>query len=87
MGTGHFWWGIGGILPFLSAIAIIVVIIAVLRFIFFRRSHIPPWMSSCHTRAQDIEGPENAIDILKKRYAKGEINREEYEQIKKDITD
>jgi putative membrane protein len=28
---------------------------------------------------------ENALDILKKRYVKGEITREEFEQMKKDI--
>lgn len=28
---------------------------------------------------------ENALDILKKRYARGEINRDEYERMKRDL--
>lgn len=31
------------------------------------------------------KGKHNAMDILKARYAKGEITREEFENIKKDI--
>ena len=30
-------------------------------------------------------GPENAMEILKKRYAKGDITREEYERMKCDL--
>ena len=36
-------------------------------------------------KGKDSAQMESAEDILKKRYAKGEISQEEYEKIKKDL--
>lgn len=41
-------------------------------------------------RSRTVRGPqdpqtESAVDILKKRYARGEITQEEFEKLKKDI--
>jgi uncharacterized membrane protein len=37
------------------------------------------------THSQRENASESALDILKKRYARGEINRQEFETLKKDI--
>jgi putative membrane protein len=39
------------------------------------------------TKPGTILKEETSLDLLKKRYAKGEINQEEYNKIKKDLQD
>lgn len=71
MGWGGMWFG------WIFWLAILAIII---------------WIGVTVTRnlqksgsTQDPTQTESPLDILKKRYAKGEISREEFEQMKKDI--
>ncbi len=65
------WWGFGG--PIIG-----IIFMALIVFLFIRLFSAG---GIYHSR-QD-----SALDILKKRYAKGEITKEEYDRMKKDITE
>ncbi|MFZ0391539.1 MAG: SHOCT domain-containing protein [Calditrichia bacterium] len=69
MGWGGLWFG------WLFWIIIFIVIIwLVVRF-----------AGGSQTRQQPPASGETPLDVLKKRYARGEITREQYEQMRKDI--
>jgi putative membrane protein len=67
------WW----FMPFVMIafwIAVIVGIISLIR-----------WLARSD-RGREIKSEDTALDILKKRYAKGEISKEDFERMKKDIS-
>jgi putative membrane protein len=77
MGPGMMGWGygmgwFGMILMGLFWIAIIVGIIFLIRWFFV----------SAGTKNYRADSEDSALEILKKRYARGEINKEEFEQKK-----
>ena len=61
-----------------------LVIMIVLAILVFRRGG---WMSRCMGGRGASEGQESAMDVLRRRYAAGEISREQFEQMKVDIQD
>jgi len=73
LGWGHMMnFGLGGI--FMWAI-FFIIIVGVLYLI----------VQSNKPKSYDSSFIENPIDILKKRYAKGEITKEEFEKMRKDL--
>ncbi len=67
---GHMTWGYGGVFMWL----ILLVLVGVVIFFVMRGDK---WIKR--------GGEESALEILKKRYARGEITREEYDKMKKEI--
>jgi putative membrane protein len=69
--SDHMWWGGMWIFPSLFFIILILVPLFL-------------WQRGCPF-TKPKEGSESPQEILKKRYAKGEITKDQFEQIKKDI--
>ncbi len=69
------WWGVWGIgmmlMMFLFWVLVVVGLVAAIRWIIAKGK--PPRSDS-------------ALDILRERYARGEINKEEFEARKKDLS-
>jgi len=75
MGWG--WWGgwFGWIFMIIFWALVIVGLIFLVKWL----------VSFSRSRGQYERGSDSALDILKQRYAKGEINKEEFDQKKKDL--
>ena len=61
----------------------LVVVFLVLGFFARRRPGSMPF--SCFPPRVDSQSQEKPLDILKHRYARGELTKEQYEQMKRDI--
>ena len=73
-GIGMMPWGFSGfLLSLLLVFLFIVAVVAVVKWVWGQ--NMPPL----------LKGGGSVLDILKKRYARGEIDKEEYERIKRDI--
>ena len=77
MGPGHYWWSdmwSGGM--WIAPLIMLMIMLVVVYLIFGRGGWRPPWYG---------ERSETALEILKKRYARGEISKAEFEQVKNDL--
>lgn len=61
-------------MAFMALFWIVIVVLAVWLVIYLTR------------RTGGTSSQQNALDILNQRYARGEISKEEYERMKKDIS-
>ena len=75
-GTGWWWGAFGGVSMILLWVGVIILIVWVVMKI----------VKGDSSGGGGTETKNDALDIAKKRYAKGEISREEFEQIKQDLS-
>ena len=75
MEPGH-WWGHGFGFMWLMPVFFLLILFFCMRGMFGRGT------PSSDNQGHSLTHQENARDILDKRFAKGEVSKEEYEEIK-----
>ena len=78
-GTGYGMYGGSHMMSPFSGGLMLVLLLALVFIILTRIGRKSPTSGSAHE--------DSALEILKKRYARGEVNKEEYERIKRDINE
>ena len=80
MMRGYYGRGFG--FPFFLPVIGIILVLLIIGGLFARRRHMMGYRNYWTTQGHS----ESAIEILNRRYAAGEITKEEYEAKKKDIS-
>lgn len=80
MGPEYFWWGGMWIFPL-----IMILVMLLLVYLIFGRGGFRPPCGGVDRRESRREDSDTPLEILKARYAKGEISKEEFEQMRRDI--
>lgn len=78
MPGGMFGWGgmfVGMIFMIAFWVLIVVAIVVLIK-----------WLARSGEKPTTPTAPTSPLDVLKLRYARGEISREEFEQMKKDLS-
>ena len=83
MGPGMFWGGGMWVFPLIG----LVIFLFILYFAFTRGFGGSGPFCGWGGRYGGSSDPQSPMDILKMRYARGEISREEFERMKKDISE
>ena len=83
MGPEFFGWGGMWIFPIIFMVMGLCVVFFMFRM-FGRGGFRPPWQDSSRYSSESRESG-TALEILKNRYAKGEITKEEFDQMKIDL--
>jgi len=75
MGPGSGYYMMGGSGMWFFPLIFIILFVVVIFYLFKQNE----------TKTSTGSSNESALDILKKRYAKGEISKDEYESMKKEL--